>query len=262
MGSACYVYAIVGGDTPLPPEEHGNASVGLARVVCGKLAAVTEPAAGDRSRLTTEAVLCHEAVVEAVRLQGPALPVRFGTVFRDAGAVTRALEERHDELAADLERVGDKVELSLTVLWPDTGTNEVAHQHARVESAPSGAARGAAYLRARAAELERGDALIERARSIASELHERFGAFALDRRVALMPKPLIAVRATYLVEPRSVAAFRSVIDAVRGEWRVLLTGPWPPYSFVRQRDSRSVSPMNLQATRSWSCRSSSTAEAT
>lgn len=239
MGSAWYVYAIIGEDTPLPPMERGHLEVGLTRVSCGKLVAVAEPAADDRLHLTKEAALHHEAVVEAVRLEGPALPVRFGTVFRDAGAVARALAERYDVLVADLERVGDKVELSLTVLWPQAAT-EAGLQDARATSVSSAAARGAAYLRARAAELERGEVLMESARALARGLDDMLGSLAVERRVAIMPKPLVAVRTTYLLEAGAVGAFRAAFDAVRpelGALRVLLTGPWPPYSFVRQRDA-------------------------
>ena len=243
MGSACYVYAIVGADTPLP-QERGHSEIALTRVTCGQLAAVAGPAAADGPRLTAEAALRHEAVVEAVRQHGPALPVRFGTVFRDAGAVARALSDKYDVLAADLERVGDKVELSLTALWPES-SNDAQPQPPQGEPSPSASLRGAAYLRARAKELERGEALAERARALARELDDTLGGVALERRVALMPKPLVAVRATYLLDPGAVAAFRAAFDAMhaaRGELRLLLTGPWPPYSFVRHGDSGGATP--------------------
>lgn len=244
MASAWYVYAIVGVDTPLPRVERGQPDAVLTRVPYGKLAAVAGLVADDRPRLTTEAALHHEAIVEAVRLQGPALPVRFGTVFRDAGAVARALAERHDVLAADLERIGDKVELSLTVLWPQAAS-DLAPEDTRAKWEPGAPATGAAYLRARAAELERGNALTEKARALARELDDRMGSLALDRRVAIMPKPPVAVRTTYLLHAGAVATFRAAFDAmreVRGELRVLLTGPWPPYSFVRQGDAGASTP--------------------
>src|ERR687885_747668 len=55
--------------------------------------------------------------VEELRRRGPTLPVRFGTVVADVGTLARALAERHGELAADLARLGDKVEFGLAVLW-------------------------------------------------------------------------------------------------------------------------------------------------
>ena len=228
MASACYVYAIVGRDTPLPP------AAGLATVRCRELAAVTRRVDDDGAPRTMEAVLHHEAVVEAVRRQGPALPVRFGTVFRDETSVASALAERYEPLAADLDRLGDKVELSLTALWATPPSSGPAPE----DEAPAGRGAGARYLHARAAEHRRDDVLTERARGVARELDQALGGLAIERRVSLLPTPRIAVRATYLLDPAGVGAFRAAFEAARGsgggDVRLLLTGPWPPYGFVRR----------------------------
>src|SRR5204862_126411 len=66
------------------------------------LAAATSPLQSGALRPTEENVWRHEAIVEALRQVGPALPVRFGTVLADADAVAHALAERYDVLVADL----------------------------------------------------------------------------------------------------------------------------------------------------------------
>ena len=245
MPNARYVYAIVGRGTPLPATRAGAAAE-LAAVSWRELAAVTRETGSGSAPLTMEAVLHHEAVVEAVRRQGPALPVRFGTVFRDATSVASALAEQYEPLAADLDRLGDKVELSLTALWaaPDGDGAARAPVEAR---AATGHGAGARYLRARAAEVRRGDALKERAAAVARELDEVLGGLALERRVSLLQTPRIAVRTAYLMAPAGVSAFRAAFEAVRGsseELRLLLTGPWPPYSFVRRTAAESVPAAN------------------
>ena len=226
MSHACYVYAIVDKDTPLPAE--------LVKVPWRGLAAVTGYVPNDTMAVSAEAVLQHEGVVETVRQHGPALPVRFGTVFRDATAVAAALAQRYEPLAADLQRLGAKVELSLTAIWATPRGDDVrAIDH--VDAARAAHTAGAQYLLARAAELRREDALNEQARGVARELDTVLGWLAIERRVALLPKPGIAVRAAYLLDPADVSAFREAFEAIRGtrgELRVLLTGPWPPYSFV------------------------------
>jgi len=48
------------------------------------------------------------------------------------------------------------------------------------------------------------------------------------------------VRATYLLHPDTVHAFKGAFDATRpslGDLRCMLTGPWPPYSFVRRDEA-------------------------
>jgi hypothetical protein len=247
VGSACYVYAIVSRDTPLPSAGIDGVAAALAMVPWRKLAAVIGPIDDDVASLTMDAVLRHEAVVEAVRRQGRALPVRFGTVFRDATSVATALAERYESLETDLDRVGDKVELSLTALWAPGGpyaAPEGAAPEGRAARNPTAAAHahnaGARYLQARAAELRGDEALTERARAVARELDKLLGKLVLAQRTSLLPTAGIAVRTAYLLDPAGVSAFKTAVDVIRAtssELRVLLTGPWPPYSFVGRSES-------------------------
>ena len=241
VGSACFVYAIVGRATPLPASGTGGGAAELTMVSWRELAAVTGRMDDDRAPLTIDAVLHHEAIVEAVRREGPALPVRFGTVFRDAPSVASALAERYEPLAADLDRLGDKVELSLTALWaaPPAGDG-AAPARDEEDGARAVQGAGARYLRACAAELRRDETMKEMARTVARELDEVLGGLALEQRVSLLPTPRVAVRTAYLLDHAGVRDFRAAVDAVRethGELRVMLTGPWPPYSFVRRTES-------------------------
>jgi hypothetical protein len=237
MTNARYVYAIVGCDTPLPPADIVGASTELAMVPCRGLAAVTGRC-DDNATYSPEAVLRHEAVVEAVRRQGRALPVRFGTVFRDATSVVSAIAERYGPLVDDLDRLGDKVELSLTALWTVPTPADETTTTARSD----GGSAGSRYLLARAAELRRGAALKESARAVAEQLDHVLGPLALEQRMSLLPTPRIAVRTTYLVDPARVSEFKAAFERIligARDLRVLLTGPWPPYSFVGTTDTES-----------------------
>ena len=238
VSSARYVYAIVRRNTPLPPV--GGAAE-LVLVPWRELAAVTGRVLDDGGRATLQAVVRHETIVEAVRLKGPSLPVRFGTVFGDPAAVAAALADRYEPLAADLDRIGNKVELSLTALW-----SAPAWRDERTEGVPALSRQekelsaGARYLYARAAELRRDEAIKERARVVAEKLDRILGArwATLGRCVSLAPMPQVAVRTTYLLDPAKVGDFRTDFEAMRRrvrEVRVVLTGPWPPYSFVSQK---------------------------
>ncbi|MDQ3856689.1 MAG: GvpL/GvpF family gas vesicle protein, partial [Chloroflexota bacterium] len=54
--------------------------------------------------------------------------------------------------------------------------------------------------------------------------------------------PRMAVRATYLVAPPGIDGFRAAFEALRAsmpDLHFLLTGPWPPYSFVTLPESGS-----------------------
>lgn len=236
MRSACYVYAIVGREASLPAYSPPEVPE-LELVAWRELAAVTGRTGDDGTPVTMEAVVRHEAIVEAVRREGPALPVRFGTVFRNAESVASALAERYEPLTADLDRLGDKVEMSLTALWSTLPGSEAPAGALPNDTARDGKGAGARWMYARAARLRREEAMKELARSVADDLDEVVGALALERRVSLLPTPRVAVRTAYLLDPSRVSAFRAAFDAgrvMREELRVMVTGPWPPYSFVRR----------------------------
>ena len=248
MSSARYVYAIVRRDAPLPTTI-GVGADELAMVPWRELAAVARPAFTDSVHLTMDAVLHHERIVEAVREQGPALPVRFGTVFQSESTLTSALAERYAPLVADLDRLGDKSELSLTALWNARGgmrderSGESRATSTSSNSPLSARAEGASYLRARAAELQRDEALEQEARTLAAKIDEVLGRLAIERRVSLVPTPRIAIRTSYLIAPGGAAAFRAAFDVVRrehGELRMLLTGPWPPYRFAAPPETQAL----------------------
>ena len=234
MASACYVYAILGCETLLPPGLRGLDDAVVSVVRWRALAAATSPLEGGALRPTAENLWRHEAIVEALRPQGPALPVRFGTVLADASAVADALAERYDVLAADLARLGDRVEFGLSVLWDPPLTPREG------QSPGSGAAMeaqglGSRYLQTRLAAYRREAAVRERARALAQELDGELSVHALDRRCSLLPTPRLAVRAAYLLEPGRVPAFQDAFAQLRRahpDLRFLLSGPWPPYSFV------------------------------
>jgi hypothetical protein len=241
MSEVYYVYAIVWQGMRLPPKIGDQRATGLTVVPFRELAAVVARRSADDSSLTIEAMLHHEAIVEAVRQLAPALPVRYGTTFRDRQSVVGALAERHEMLVADLEHLGDKVEFSLTALWgtsvapAEPALSPVEAQVLAQQSA------GAQYLRVRAAKLRHCDDLTARARAVSRKLDHLLGRHAIDRRVTLLPSERVALRASYLIDPADASVFRSVFDSTRRarrEVRLLLTGPWPPYSFVRRSDDQ------------------------
>ena len=226
----------------------------MSTVSCGDLAAVTSVLGPGELRPTAELVLRHEAIVEDLRRQGPALPVRFGTILADADAVARALAERYAVLAADLARVGDKVELGLSVLWERPTGHD--HEPGRIDDqspprpeAVEADGPGARYLRARLAELRREVAVRDAAKTIAEDVNRSLGRHALERRCVILPTARLAVRAAYLLDPSQVRAFQATLDEIRrgsSDLRFLLSGPWPPYSFVTPLDTGQRSALSRQ----------------
>jgi len=198
-----------------------------------------------------ENLLRHEAIVEAICAGAAALPVRFGVILPDGAAVERALERQRDTLRADLLRIGDKVEMGVIALW-----NPVATQEAEVSAEETSAADqraeprpGLAYLRARQAQYQRSATMRARAERLGDALDAELRPRPLQTQRALCPSPRLALRAVHLLERAQVGAFGEAFDAARrrhaAEARLLLSGPWPPYSFVTAQ--RSITPAHASA---------------
>lgn len=233
-----YVYAIVERACDPPAEWRGLAGAHLSTIGYRSLAAVVSEIAAPPRR-DTAALMRHEALVEALATHHRTLPVRFGTVLSDAGAVEEALSERYESLAADLVRIGGHVELGIVALWREDVN--VAEQPAEPASRE-----GARYLQARRRDHARASAGKAAARQLASEIDVAVGDRAFDCRLGVVNEGRLVVRAAYLVAPADVAAIRDTIDELRGrrpDVAIVLSGPWPPYSFVSGRRGMEVEPI-------------------
>jgi hypothetical protein len=226
-----YVYAVLGRGARLPACLTGLGDAALSSVPCRELAVAVSPIEATGLRPTAENVLRHEAIVEALRLSAPALPVRFGTVLPSLDVVASAIDERYEVLMADLVRLGDTIEFGLTVLWEPS-----AFSHAeRGEGATRAQGLGTRYLQSRVAAYRHEVRQREEAEAIARTLETTLGCYTLEQHRILLPTQRLAVRAAYLVRPSNVELFRAAFEAVRHRQpnlRLLLSGPWPPYSFV------------------------------
>jgi hypothetical protein len=166
-------------------------------------------------------------VVRAASESVTPLPVRFGDWARDHSVLADRIRRRRGELEAALTAVSGCVEL---------GTR-LEHASAEPEAAVSAETRagGRAYLRElshvyaerRRRRAER-DALLESLQAALEEL-------TTDERVRyLHPPGLVSV--AHLVPRDREARYRDSVAAFASEHdqaaRVLVTGPWPPYSFA------------------------------
>ena len=203
------LYAIT--DAAAPPLPAGARLWG---VVTGRQTAVCGEARDEQ--VTAEALWRHEETVEALMRDRDLLPVRYGTRFDCESAVVRAIEDRHDELAAALERVRGAVELSVRVQVTDeTGP-------------PALTATGTEYLRAKSHSAALRDSAV---RTVDEPL--RSLARASVRRSPRADSELL--RAAYLVDRDAVQRFGSRLAALQAANRalgLLCTGPWPAYSFA------------------------------
>jgi hypothetical protein len=200
------------------PSVGGLAQAALEAIPDGRLLAVVSRHEQLPEEPALDALWAHERVIEALMAERAVLPMRFGTRFRDDGAVRAALAEREQQLLDAFDRVRGRVELAVRVMEP-----AAAGTAARAVPA---AATGREYVNAR----------LRTRRSVAT-LHEPLAALAVDARRWPELAPGELLRASYLVEQPAVAEFRSTLERLQREHpeaALLCTGPWPAYSFMEQ----------------------------
>lgn len=167
-----------------------------------------------------ETLTAFGAVLKAIGVYGPIVPVRFGAVLGDDAAVEQLLAQRREELSAALAVARACVEF--TVRWCEAAA--VERPGGLFEDA-IGARDGVEYLRRRASRRAGGPpvgAMADLAPVLGLALASR-----VDEPTAVQPHAGV----TALVERDAAPAFAAAFERARGEGSALagavLTGPWP-----------------------------------
>ncbi len=194
---------------------------------------------GDMSWLGPRAVAHQEVNSELHERAEAILPLAFGTVFRDDDRVRQLLRDQAHALSTRLDAIRGCAEwvVALHLLKSPDVDNEPSVVAARkaIESTTPGRAH---LLRQRMAGLER-----DAARRLQADAGEAVLASLRQTAVDVYAEPLPTdtverplLRASVLVRREAESHFLDNIDQLRTRWpeptyRLLLTGPWPPYRF-------------------------------
>ncbi|MGK5636715.1 GvpL/GvpF family gas vesicle protein [Streptomyces sp. URMC 126] len=180
----------------------------------------------------------HQRVVDAaVSLFPCALPLRLATVYRDEDGLRRMLTAGREAFGTALDRLEGRVEWGVTVYAAPAPPPSPRPREA--SKPPS----GRDYLRLRGAERRAREVGAREEDRAADAVHETLGALA--EAVRLYPpqnSPLSGhpgrnlLNAAYLVPRGRSEEFTKTLDDLRDRapdgFRIRLTGPWAPYSFV------------------------------
>lgn len=225
-----YLYCVVGADAPAPAvpgiadaEVRAVRSAGVA-VWVSELAAAPAP--------DVDALRRHNAVAaSALRAGHTPVPIRFGQYLADEAALLAHLDD-HDYRGA-LRRVIDAVEFGVRVVDPGDGD---APDPAAAPNAPDvpGSGPGAAWMRELARRVHASEASHERALDVAREIDRALADWVIERSIGPADHPPGAAVA-HLVQLGSAEEYASRAGELAESFaplRVVVTGPWPPYSFV------------------------------
>jgi hypothetical protein len=188
--------------------------------------------------ITRDNVVAHERVVRSVFEHTTPLPFRFGNIVGEE-QLRSYLRTHQSALQSRLLLLRDCVEMSVKVIWQTSnrGNAETEAVPVTIDSSldhPKGGA-GAAFLMAKRREILGDEMLADKATEIASWLKERLDSSICKEQISVRPRDKLVVSAAHLVARTSLQRYRSELNkarAERPELHFLISGPWPPYSFV------------------------------
>ena len=170
----------------------------------------------------------HEIVMQL----GDCLPVRFPSWFEGEPDVRAYVRERASELISELDRLHGLCELAVTVVW----TSPV---HPQGSTSP--ASTGAQYLLERRRKLAGSEQRRKRAVDVQAML-ERTAPGRWSHR--LTPSDSVALSSALLIPRTSAVEIRARLlegVGIQQDVRILVNGPWPPYTFVSLSRAREAS---------------------
>jgi hypothetical protein len=225
-----YLYCLV--TAGIEPSESGVAGLAGApvrTVVAGPVGAWVSDLPAAVSAATPELVREHDAVVRAAMAIETPIPARFGQVFGDDDAVRRSLDERRGPTLRALERVCGAVEMTVRVLLDVCGLGPA-------EEPPM--ASGRAYLAWLRERTRSEEAVLRQADFLQGRLSQAVrGVVREEARTPVLPSSR-SLTVSHLVARDAVAQYRLALRAfVDSELRprVMISGPWAPYSFAELR---------------------------
>jgi hypothetical protein len=184
----------------------------------------------------------HHALLTKLAVSHDLAPVRLGAIYADAGAVRAMLLQSSGDFRSALKRIAGAAEFAMKL----TPSGEAATSD---NSEP--AISGRSYLQRKADQAAAQRNRTEHARQVASDAFEAVSfvalehAFAPPRRNAQADQEKRLLDAALLVERSQTARFEAAVLAAqaiaeKAGYRLTVTGPLPPYSFVGIAGEREI----------------------
>jgi hypothetical protein len=185
----------------------------------------------------SEVAVAHESVVEFFSRVRAAttVPMKLFTMFSSRERAIADVRSRRRELAGIIKRIADAEEWGVRVAFEPVPARGGT-------AAPGGSSGGAAFLAAKRDARDRALKAIQHASDTAEESFEALCGVARDFRrrddppAGASSPPILD--ATFLVSHGERARFKAAARTAAAECRragatMILTGPWPAYSFVQ-----------------------------
>jgi gas vesicle protein GvpL/GvpF len=238
-----YVYCVIKSEHPLsfgllgigpdPAEVHTVHYKEIAAIVSTTPMVVQDP--------TRDNVLAHQRVNETVMQQHTVIPMSFGTVFKTDDDIMELLRSAYDAFTDVLNKMQDKFEFGLKVLWDrDQIIREIEQDDEDIRRLKGeiSSQKGSTYF----ARMQYGrmiDAALQaRSERYVAEIFEGLRDVSVASRSNKPIGDRMIMNAAFLVARNLEQSFDMRVKDIGQRYDKLTfkyTGPWPPYNFVNIR---------------------------
>jgi hypothetical protein len=194
----------------------------------------------------------HTTVLASAMEHGPVVPARLCTLFSSTDALRDSLERTGDGLLATLERLRGRREWGLKLFVDEARVRATCvAEDADLAEPPAVAdapASGAAWMQRKRREALLAERATERAEQTANDVLDEMDRTAAEVRVrptlseaASGVAEAMVLNAALLVDAEAEPAMRGAAESLAGHleeqgFHLVLSGPWPPFSFCDAED--------------------------
>lgn len=184
----------------------------------------------------------YARVVETLSQQFTLLPVRFGSIMESSDAISKMVERNYHDIQLNLEKVENKLEFGLKVicdsekLRAEMSAKSEATSKIETNSDPgikNSASRDWVNKKLKEHRVE--ELLLGYVDSVIAKIAEYLTRLNADKKFKKMVTPTTIIDAVFLLEKDKKDELIQTVKELQDSHANLafvLTGPWPPYSFV------------------------------
>lgn len=191
-------------------------------------------------KISKELAIDFARVIEELSQKLTLLPVRFGTLLKSDEDTRQLLIDHYGSFVDNLQKVEGKEEFGLKVLWDYAKCSEMIKVKAdneglKADNYFSKSTVITNYLLDKIKKHKLEDALLKHVEQLIEEISIHLGQINPDSKFKKMVSKDLILDGVFLIEKGKKNQFIETVELLKqqhGDLHFLLTGPWPPYSFV------------------------------
>lgn len=233
-----YLYGIIDSNDNLSNSINGLDGARVFNIPFRDIGIIVSNLNGEVQNITPDRAVVHEGVVEILMENFTVLPVRFLTVFDRKKDILAILHEYYSDFRQNLDRLQNKAEFGIKVIWPgDKIREQITASYAKEgHNMPEVTdLLRKSFIKEKFDKYKIDKEFQKEADGYITFVDNFFNKIAVEKKVEKLKTDILLLNASYLIEKEKQVEFRQAFEKLRKtkvDFKYLLSGPWPPYNFI------------------------------